>query len=104
MDRHDEGQGPGRPGSGRGAGGNPARGASVALPVRRFAKAFKYLARKLHAAGEIRARYSVHDLRHAFAVRLYQATHDVYQVEKALGHANVAVTETYLWSIGVAEI
>jgi integrase/recombinase XerD len=45
----------------------------------------------------------VHDLRHAFAVRLYQATKDVYQVEKALGHANVAVTETYLKSLGLGE-
>ena len=66
-----------------------------------IAKAFEYLAEKLHAAGRIRARYSVHDLRHAFAVRLYDATHDVYQVEKALGHASVAVTETYLRSLGV---
>lgn len=40
-----------------------------------------------------KTRDSVHVLRHAFAVRLYEATHDVYQVEKALGHATVAVTE-----------
>ena len=66
-----------------------------------IAKAFKYLVEKLHAAGRIRARYSVHDLRHAFAVRLYESTRDVYQVEKALGHASVAVTETYLRSLGV---
>ena len=39
--------------------------------------------------------------RHAFAVRLYEATHDVYQVEKALGHANVSVTESYLRSLGL---
>jgi integrase len=54
-----------------------------------------------HGAGKIQARYSVHDLRHAFVVRLYPATHDVSQVEKALGHANVAVTETFLRSLGV---
>jgi site-specific recombinase XerD len=51
--------------------------------------------------GNLQARYSVHDLRHAFAVRLYESTHDVYQVEKALGHATVAVTETYLRSLGL---
>jgi hypothetical protein len=34
-------------------------------------------------------------------VRLHEATHDVYQVEKALGHANVAVTEGYLRSLGL---
>jgi hypothetical protein len=30
-----------------------------------------------------------------WAARVYEATYDVYQVEKALGHANVSVTETY---------
>jgi integrase len=59
---------------------------------------------KLHAAGKLRERYSVHDLRHAFAVRLYEATHDVHQVEKALGHATVAVTETYLRSLGLVGV
>ena len=33
--------------------------------------------------------------------QLYETTRDVYQVEKALGHANVAVTETYLQSLGL---
>ena len=51
---------------------------------------------------QIRERYSVHDLRHAFAVRLYEATRDVYQaVEKALGHATVAVMKTSLRSLGL---
>jgi site-specific recombinase XerD len=61
------------------------------------------LTEKLHTAGQLKARYSCHDLRHAFAVRLYEATHDVYQVEKTLGHANVSVTETYLRSIGAVD-
>jgi site-specific recombinase XerD len=62
---------------------------------------FAYLVSKLHADGKLRERYSVHDLRHAFAVRFYESTHDVYQVEKALGHANVSVTEGYLRSLGL---
>jgi site-specific recombinase XerD len=53
--------------------------------------------------GKVRARYSVHDLRHAFAVWLYTETRDIYAVEKALGHANVSVTETYLRSLGLLE-
>src|SRR5208283_5128280 len=53
----------------------------------KISKAFEYLCKKLHAEGRIRARYSVHDLRHAFAVRVYQATRDIYATEKALGHA-----------------
>jgi len=60
-----------------------------------------YLTKKLHATGQISARYSCHDLRHAFAVRIYKATHDVYQVEKALGHVGVRVTEAYLRSLGL---
>jgi hypothetical protein len=36
-------------------------------------------------------------------VRLYSATHNVYKVEKALGHASVSVTETYLRSLGLEE-
>ena len=63
---------------------------------------FRRLAIRLHGACKLQARYSVHDLRHAFAVRLYETTRDVYQVEKALGHATVAVTETYLRSLGLA--
>jgi integrase len=70
------------------------------LTATRILDRFRYLVRRLHAEGRITALYSVHDLRHAFAVRLYEATHDVYQVEKALGHANVSVTEGYLRSLG----
>ena len=69
--------------------------------VHQIEDGFRYLTKKLHAAGQISARYSCHDLRHAFAVRIYQSTHDVYRVEKALGHANVGVTETYLRSLGL---
>jgi site-specific recombinase XerD len=60
-----------------------------------------YLVGRLYAAGKLRAKYSVHDLRHAFAVGLYEQTKDIYRVEKALGHANIAVTEAYLRSLGL---
>ena len=80
--------------------GLPLRSPFEAFTTAKICKAFEYIARKLIAEGRIRARYSVHDLRHAFAVRYYQATRDVYATEKALGHANVSVTETYLRSIG----
>ncbi len=62
---------------------------------------FRYLAKRLQGEGKIRERYSVHDLRHAFAVKRYQERRDVYAVGKALGHANVAVTERYLRSFGL---
>ncbi|MCX7038017.1 MAG: site-specific integrase [Spirochaetes bacterium] len=83
----------------RGTRARPAKKPARASTAPSIAKAFEYLARKVFQAGRIRARYSVHDLRHAFAVRLYESTHDVYQVEQALGHASVGVTETYLRSL-----
>ena len=49
--------------------------------------------------GSSGAQYSVHDLRHAFAVKLNKETKDIYLVEKARGHASVAVTEIYLRSL-----
>jgi hypothetical protein len=35
--------------------------------------------------SSLHARYSLNDLRHAFAERLYQETKDVYQVEDTRG-------------------
>jgi integrase len=55
----------------------------------------------LNAVGKLRVCFSVHDLRKAFAVRIYHETRDVYAVEKALSDANVAVTETYLRFLGL---
>jgi integrase len=83
--------------------GLPLRSPFGGYSTGKISKAFEYIARKLLAEGKIRARYSVHDLRHAFAVRVYQATRDIYATEKALGHANVAVTETYLRSLGITD-
>jgi integrase len=83
--------------------GLPLRSPFKAFTADSIAKSYEYLAKKLHAAGKLHACYSAHDLRHAFAVRIYQETQDVYRVEKALGHANVAVTETYLRSLGFEE-
>jgi site-specific recombinase XerD len=60
---------------------------------------FRYLVAELHAQGKLRAKYSVHDLRHAYAVRRYTESRDIYAVQQALGHASVAVTESYLQSL-----
>jgi site-specific recombinase XerD len=81
--------------------GLPLRSPFGGMSAGQIADAFRYQSAKLHREGELQARYSVHDLRHAFAVRLYKSTHDVYQVKQALGHANVTVTEKYLRSLGV---
>jgi len=84
-----------------GKAGLPLRAPFGEQTAGQIADAFRYLSAKLHAKGELRARYSVHDLRHAYAVRLYQGTRDVYAVKTALGHSNVTVTEKYLRSLGL---
>jgi integrase len=75
----------------------------VGITAGQVEKGFQYLAGKLYAVDRIRARYSMHDLRHAFAVRAYQVTNGVYAVKKALGLASVAVTERYLSSLDVLD-
>jgi hypothetical protein len=115
LDLHHEGQGikrkdlrrgPKRPEEAREVitrAGLPRRVPFAGLTAAAIADRFRRLAIRLHGQGKLKACYSVHDLRHVFAVWLYQATQDVYQAEKALGHANVAVAEGYLRSLGLAE-
>lgn len=61
-----------------------------------LASRFRTLTTKLFKAGKIRAIYSVHDLRHTFAVTNYQETKDIYAIKEFLGHASISVTEFYL--------
>ena len=81
--------------------GLPLRAPFAGLTADQLAHRFAYLVKKLHAAGKLSARYSVHDLRHHFAVRLYGEGHDIYQLELRLGHASIQVTESYLRSLGL---
>ena len=39
--------------------------------------------------------YSTHALRHRFATRVYQGTHDLRATQELLGHASIATTERY---------
>ena len=59
-----------------------------------------YAIGKLAAAGRIRARYSPHDLRHYYAMAQYEKDHDIFRLKELLGHASIAVTETYLKGLG----
>lgn len=70
--------------------------AAIADRVRR-------LVARLVDAGELEHDYSAHDLRHAHAVALYTATHDLYAVSRSLGHASVAVTQRYLRSLELVD-
>ena len=61
--------------------------------------AFKYASKRLLKAGKINARYSVHDIRHYFAITEYRKDKDIYRLKTLLGHASIQVTETYLKGI-----
>lgn len=71
------------------------------VPSDKIRNGFRYLTRKLYKEGKIIAPYSVHDLRHYFAVHEYQKNHDLYRLKVLLGHASIQVTETYLQGLKV---
>jgi integrase len=58
--------------------------------------AFKYACDRLRKEGAIEAAYSVHDVRHFFAIQEYLKDHDIYRLKKLLNHASIQVTENYL--------
>jgi len=58
--------------------------------------ALKYACGKLFHEGKIEAAYSVHDIRHFFAIREYAKDKDIYRLKVLLNHASISVTETYL--------
>jgi site-specific recombinase XerD len=55
---------------------------------------------KLWKAGKLRYAYTPHDFRHMKAVEMYRSTKDVLAVQRALGHASLSATQTYLAGIG----
>jgi integrase len=57
---------------------------------------FQYLCRQLSAQHLIAEAYSIHDLRHYFAINHYQQHKDIYALKHLLGHASIQVTEHYL--------
>jgi integrase len=65
-----------------------------------IAAGFKRVTKRLAKSGEIRHAYSVHDLRHFYAVTEYRKDRDIYRVSRLLNHADVKVTIGYLQSLG----
>ena len=59
--------------------------------------------KRLYKRGEIKAKYSIHDVRHYFAIRLYKKTKDIELIRQALNHSNIAITGLYLRSLENAE-
>ena len=107
MDIHDKGQGAERQGARGSTQGNHASGA---FPARAVQGPLGSPNRGLVAIRCKEAARGGHNRRAVLLPRpapcLYRtplpSLHDVYQVEKALGHANFAVTEAYLRSIGMS--
>ena len=84
--------------------GLSARAPFEGVTAGHIADTFRWLVGGLYDAGRIRERYSVHDLRHSFATRLYLETRDVYRVSRALHHSGVDITTRYLRSLGLQEL
>jgi site-specific recombinase XerD len=61
--------------------------------------AFRYMTQRMKKEGLIDEAYSVHDLRHFFAIREYEKNKDIYRLKEVLGHASIGVTESYLKGI-----
>ena len=70
------------------------------LNHRSIANAFKRLTKRMAAEGAIAHAYSVHDLRHHFAIQEYRKDKDIYRVCKLLNHSDVKTTMVYLQSLG----
>lgn len=51
---------------------------------------------KLEQAGIKGKGYTAHSTRKAFATEVYSNTHDIYVVQKLLGHSNIATTQRYV--------
>lgn len=54
------------------------------------------MCRQLSAQHKIAEAYSIHDLRHYFAIKHYQENKDIYALKLLLGHASIQVTDHYL--------
>ncbi|WP_258018679.1 tyrosine-type recombinase/integrase, partial [Brachyspira hampsonii] len=47
--------------------------------------------KRLYEQGKIKAAYSIHDIRHYFAVTLYKQTKDIELIRQALNHSSIAI-------------
>ena len=59
--------------------------------------------KRLYEQGKIKASYSIHDIRHYFAVTLYKKTKDIELIRQALNHSSIAITGIYLRSLEVEQ-
>ena len=55
---------------------------------------------RLWKAGKLRHAYTPHDFRHMKAVKLCKTCRDILVVQRALWHASLSATQTYLAGLG----
>ena len=67
----------------------------IHLESKNLSSLFKYHTNRLYRENIIKYAYSLHDLRHWFAITFYRNTNDIVRTSKALGHANLQVTGVY---------
>jgi site-specific recombinase XerD len=56
---------------------------------------------KMLKAGMITEKHTLYSFRHTAAVNLYMKTKDLFKVQQALDHSSMAVTLTYMRSLGI---
>lgn len=61
-----------------------------------IADTFRRATKRLTSEKKIKAAYSVHDLRHYYAVKLYTKTRDIHLVKDKLNHSSIVITDRYL--------
>lgn len=64
---------------------------------------FIYHTKKLYKQGKISAVFSIHDLRHFFAINEYKRDKDIYKLQKELNHASISITERYLKGLNLID-
>ena len=70
----------------------------------RFGKVHLYrIFKECREREGLRAGVSVYSFRHTAAVRLYEATKDIKQVQFFLRHSSISITDNYLRNLGIVE-
>ncbi|WP_228391500.1 tyrosine-type recombinase/integrase [Komagataeibacter medellinensis] len=80
-------------------GGNPYRNAAS-----NYGQIMRRVAARCEAVGIPFARFRIHDLRHAFAIRWLKVGEDIYRLSRHLGHTSVKTTESYLSALTADEL
>jgi integrase len=66
-----------------------------------FNTAWSRIKEDLVSDGVISAEHTLYSFRHTAAINLYMKTKDLYKVQQAMGHSSMAVTLTYMRSLGL---